>query len=227
MLPYGVMDAAQRKYQAKLDAMLSDGVAKKIYEQASLPHGDIASAAGSFNLPAAAGQYLTFAAKRRLMAVQKPVGQATETSVKVADCTSAPVGAGDSDAQLHVWGCASHAAFIIGEVENRRKDRSIAPPGELTKKELKRTNGQLVGTLAWLYNECCSLKEEVTVPQKMMDDIREFLDLANQTLDNRRSRQIWARDKAIRESRLKKEGLPNFVQAHLESSEDTEYAPAA
>src|ERR1017187_8467002 len=83
-LAYPVMDAAHRKYQAKLDAMIDDGLAEKVLKQASLPYWDMAGAAGQFGLSPQAGQYLAFAARNRTRAAQQAETNASETS---ADAT--------------------------------------------------------------------------------------------------------------------------------------------
>ena len=224
-LAYPIADAALRKYQTKLDAMIAEGVAEKIHEQASQPHWDIVSAAGRFSLTPEAGRYLTFNAKNRMKAAKAGATRAPQIAREAAKYPNAPVGSIERDAQEHISGCASNAAWVVEKVEKRRNSWSVARPGELSKEELKKIKGEPAGKLAWLYSQCSLLLEDITVPPGCREDIQMFVDLANSTLDNRRGRQIWARDKAIREKQRAREGPPQELPMQYGFSESEDFDP--
>ena len=206
---YPIVDAAQRTYQAKVDAMMANGTAEKIYEQACQPHCDIRSAAAHLNLPFEVALYLTLALKRGRRVAQEAAIRVPEIGVKAI---VTPVGIEAGAVHSEIWWCALIAATLVEYVKNR-KDRTIAPPGELAPGELKRTKGKLRGSMAEIYEQCVGLLEDVAVPREFRADMREFVDLANQTLARRRDRQERAANAAIHQKQLK---------ANLNSSESRE-----
>ncbi|MGA9062597.1 MAG: hypothetical protein WB341_13135, partial [Terracidiphilus sp.] len=127
-LAYPIVDAAQRAYQAKIDAMMADGTAEKVYELTSQPHWDIESAAAHLNLTFETALYLTLALKRRRRIAQEAAIQAKKV---VAEPTEAPVGTEEGVVHSETWWCAFLAATLVEHVK-KRKDRTIARPGELS-----------------------------------------------------------------------------------------------
>jgi hypothetical protein len=198
-LAYPIADAAQRAYQAKVDAMMADGTAGKIYELASQPHWDIRSAAAHLNLTFEVALYLTLALKKGRRVTQEAAIQVPKI---VAKPIVAPVGIEAGVVHSEIWWCAFIATTLVEYVKNR-KDRTIAPPGELASGELKRTKGELRGATAEIYEQCVELLEDVAVPGKFRADMREFVDIANLTLARRRDRQERAADTAVRQKQLK------------------------
>ncbi len=120
----------------------------------------------------------------------------------VAKPIVAPVGIEAGVVHSEIWWCAFIATTLVEYVKNR-KDRTIAPPGELASGELKRTKGELRGATAEIYEQCVELLEDVAVPGKFRADMREFVDIANLTLARRRDRQERAADTAVRQKQLK------------------------
>jgi len=197
-LAYPIMDAAMRTYQKKLDVMITDGTAEKIYQQASLARWDIGTTASQFGLTCEAVRYLNSAFRRRLKLVQTAPVHGAHTGDEAAQTSETRISSDRTEMQDHIWGCACHAASVVSAVDNRRKDWSIARPGELSFDELKRKKGKLVGKLAWLYEQCALLLEDANLPAEHREDIQEFVDLATSTLSNRRGRQKWRLGKSVR-----------------------------
>lgn len=200
-LAYPIVDAAQRAYQAKINAMMADGTAEKVYELASKPHWDIDSAAAHLNLTFETALYLTLTVKRRRRVAQEAAIQAPTI---VAEPTEAPAETEEEVVHSETWWCAFIAAKLVEHVKER-KDRAIARPGELSPGELRRTKGKLKGSMAEIYEQCIALVDDVAVPRGFREEMREFIDLADQTLANRRKRWKRGRDKAIREKQRKAE----------------------
>ena len=150
------------------------------------------------------------------LALKKGRRVAQEATIQVPKIVAkpivAPVGIEDGVVHSEIWWCAFIAATLVEYVKNR-KDRTIAPPGELAPGELKRTKGKLRGAMAEIYEQCVELLEDVAIPRELRADMREFVDLANQTLARRRDRQERAANAAIHQKQLK---------ANLNSSESRE-----
>jgi hypothetical protein len=210
-LAYPIVDAAQRAYQAKINAMMADGTAEKIYELASQPHWGIGSAAAHLDLTFETALYLTLAFKSRRRVAQEAAIQATKI---VAEPTEAPAGTEAEVVHSEIWWCAYIAATLVEYVKNR-KDRTIAPPGELAPGELKRTKGKLRGAMAEIYEQCVVLLEDVAVPRELRADMQEFVDLANETLASRLKWQKRAIDAAIRQKQLKAEFQQRKLQGEI------------
>jgi hypothetical protein len=123
-LAYSIMDAAQCAYQAKIDAMIADGTAAKIYELASKPHWDIGSAAAHLGITFETALYLTLAFKSRRRVAQEA---AIQTPKIVAEPTEAPAGTEEGVVHSEIWWCACIAATLVEHIKNR-KDWTIASP---------------------------------------------------------------------------------------------------
>jgi hypothetical protein len=180
-LAYPIVDAAQRAHQAKISAMMADGTAEKVYELASQPHWDIGSATAHLNLTFETALYLALALKRRRRIAQEAAIQAPAIATEP---TKALAGTEEEVVHSEIWWCAFLAGTLVKHVKER-KDRTIARPGELSPGELRRVKGKLKGDMAEIYEQCIVLVEDVAVPQEFREEMREFIDLANQTLASR------------------------------------------
>lgn len=178
-LRVGVVDAAQRKYQTELDALAEDGTAKMLFQMTSEPSGgkfiSTSSAAAELGLSIEATQYLIAAAARQISAGKYTVEYAKWLAFKIS----------------------VQAAEVLSLVADRssweaRRRRSWHWENELTRDEFRRTRkGELVGEFVRLYNRCKAVDRSL-LDESQQTDVDSFLDIAENTLSNRRSRQLAA-----------------------------------
>jgi hypothetical protein len=196
-LAYPIADMAQRVYQKKLDAMVADGTAEKIHNQASQPYWNIEDAAGQAGISPAAGRYLTFAAAYRRRAARAEGGQDLAPVANEPQASRSPGMEEDHD---DTWWCACISASLVGMIKSR-KDWSVARPAQVSFKELKRKNGRLVGEFVPHLEQCESLLARADILPEHREYIQQFVDLVYTTLASRRKRQERARNSATARNR--------------------------
>jgi hypothetical protein len=179
-LQIAVVDAAQRRYQAHLDSLISDGTALKLHRLTGEGgNGDrmtTAQAAAEAELPIEAARYLIFAAARRMRDQEEATkGQRAFSRI-----------------------IARAACKVLADVEVRQPTtkwtKSWTP--ELTHSELRLSKGQLVGSNEYLYELCLSV-DRSALDKDEQAVVDEFLQLARRTLADRRER----RDAYVRQMR--------------------------
>lgn len=185
-----IADAALRRYQSKLDGMLQDGKAEKIYHLVSQPGRSFQKVAADFELPLTAVRYLTLAAFNRARRVQAALN---ESNAQVSNSIDSTMSIPQPVEHDEIWWCACLSWIIVDHVGKRQGPWAKTwPPGELGKDDLRRRGGKLVGSLADLYHQAKSFLTSENLPIKYREDIEMFVDLADRTLANRQGRQLRA-----------------------------------
>jgi len=167
-----VVDEAQRTYQRKLDDLVSDGTAFAIYRKVTTRgkgRYQSSDAASDLKLPVEAVQYLISVAANRLR------GGAAEYGLQ----------------RDEIDNLACKAAYALECVDERNKAREHYR-NELTKEEFRRTrHGELVGDLVWLYSACKRVNPYL-LDEDQTGVISRFLEVADNTLESRLTRQKTA-----------------------------------
>jgi len=204
-LPYAIVDAAQRAYEAKLNRMIEEGAADKLYERVHESGCDVETAARQFRLCPAAGRYLFLAGFNHSRQSRSPDSSTAQLE---------PCGKDHGTATEHdeAWWCAYICNTLVEEIR-KRHDWSVACPGELAKAELKWSKGRLVGDMVQVYEEANRYLKDVNVAPELKEDMRAFVDLANATLDDRRERQR----RFARGVSKNKDGASRKVEARMDS----------
>ncbi|HEV2486224.1 MAG TPA: hypothetical protein VGT08_11895 [Terracidiphilus sp.] len=201
-LAYPIVDAAQRKYQAKLDSMISDGTAEKIYEQAASPFWSIDGAASKFGISVQAGSYLVFSFKYRTRVLRTVAPVSEKDDAAQVSAPAAKAGESEQAAEIRKGALVAH--LVVEHVTNR-KDWHLSRSGEFTVGELRMTKGSLVGTVAEIHRQCVEMLEDQNIDPLYRGTFQELIDLANDTLDNRRERWKRGRDRAVHEKAVNAE----------------------
>jgi hypothetical protein len=158
-----VVDEAIRRHQRELDTMLANGTAGQIYFKAG-EKGGLEAAAASHSLPLISSRYLVMAASR------KPAAR--------------PYVLTDTDGQA--MACEFYNDRIADREQNY--DLGIKQTGEFTFRELRRSKGQILGTLAKDYlaaRQLLSGRLEIHQVKRL----QPFVTLADATLSARQRRQ--------------------------------------
>jgi hypothetical protein len=153
-----VLDHALRTYERHLDKLVQDDVGEEIHGKLNVAGATVESVAAELGLTAQAVPYLLKAARR--------------TALKNVE---------------RIKNIVAFAKWVCGRVENRSANYKEYRRGELSFKELRRKNGQLVGYYAELYQECLDLLQ-CELDHYDRSTITEFVRLAGWTLDNRSDR---------------------------------------
>ena len=179
-LDRGIADAAQRVYQRRIDAMISDGKALEILRVASTPVRDYsrtgsAVAAETFGLPQAVVQYLISVGKNKLKA-------ALQT---------------DENAREEARSAVGKAECILELVAERIRMKEY-PANELPKEFLRQTlRNEVVGDYRMQYLECRNVNRTLLTSQEI-ETIDAALAICDRTLRNQRARYEWAKKNAVR-----------------------------
>ena len=178
-LDRGIADAAQRVYQRRIDAMISDGKALEILRVASTPVRDYsrtgsAVAAETFGLPQAVVQYLTSVGKNKLKAAQQT----------------------DENAREEARSAVGKAECILELVAERIRMKEY-PANELPKEFLRQTlRNEVVGDYRMQYLECRNVNRRLLTSQDI-ETIDTALEICDRTLRNQRARYEWAKKNAV------------------------------
>jgi hypothetical protein len=178
-LDRGIADAAQRVYQRRIDAMISDGKALEILRVASTPVRDYsrtgsAVAAETFGLPQAVVQYLISVGKNKLKAAQQT----------------------DENAREEARSAVGKAECILELVAERIRTKEY-PANELPKEFLRQTlRNEVVGDYRMQYLECRNVNRRLLTSQDI-ETIDTALEICDRTLRNQRARYEWAKKNAV------------------------------
>lgn len=191
-LKRGVVDEAQRRYQAKLDELIEDEIDQQLYRMTSKPvdgkFAATAAAAAAFGLPIEAAQYLLTVARRQI--------KTGEFAGEYAKWKAAAI--------------ASQAAEVVAEVAATSgwSSRRIRPwRNELTCIEFRRTRkGELLGKYARLYVRCKGVDRSL-LDRAQREQVDAFLDLADNTISSRYDRHLAF----IRKMKSGSSHSPSFV----------------
>ncbi len=175
----GIADAAQRVYQRRIAAMISDGKAVEILRVASTPVRDYtrtgsAVAAEVFGLPEEVVQYLISVGKNKMKAAQPT----------------------DDDARDEASSAVSKAECILELVAARFRMKEY-PANELPKEFLRQTlSNEVFGDYGMHYLECRNVNRALPTSQEI-ETIDAALDICDRTLRNRRARYEWTKKNAV------------------------------
>ena len=196
-LDRGIADAAQRVYQRRIDAMISDGKALEILRVASTPVRDYsrtgsAVAAETFGLPQAVVQYLTSVGKNKLKA-------ALQT---------------DENAREEARSAVGKAECILELVAERIRMKEY-PANELPKEFLRQTlRNEVVGDYRMQYLECRNVNRTLLTSQEI-ETIDAALAICDRTLRNQRARYEWTKKNAVL---IKNNGKQKAIEINYEEA---------
>jgi hypothetical protein len=162
-----IIDEAIRQYQTEVEGLISNDTAGKVYLAALLPAGT-AGAAEAFGLPLLTCRYLVQAVSRR----------------------STARGADPYENFTAQDGLAMYSEYFCKRVAERKQDWSIrgSYAGELNRKELRRSKGELIGTEAENYLTARAMLRG-KLDANALTRLTEFVNLAKDTLAARKSRR--------------------------------------
>ena len=193
----GIADAAQRVYQRRIDAMISDGKAVEILRVASTPVRDYtrtgsAVAAEVFGLPEEVVQYLISVGKNKMKAAQQT----------------------DEDAREEASSAVCKAECILELVAERIRMKEY-PANELPKEFLRQTlRNEVVGDYRMQYLECRNVNRALLTSQEI-ETIDAALEICDRTLCNQRARYKWAKKNAVR---IKNNGKQKAIEINYEEA---------
>jgi hypothetical protein len=196
-LDRGIADAAQRVYQRRIDAMISDGKALEILRVASTPVRDYsrtgsAVAAETFGLPQAVVQYLISVGKNKLKA-------ALQT---------------DENAREEARSAVGKAECILELVAERIRMKEY-PANELPKEFLRQTlRNEVVGDYRMQYLECRNVNRTLLTSQEI-ETIDAALAICDRTLRNQRARYEWTKKNAVL---IKNNGKQKAIEINYEEA---------
>jgi hypothetical protein len=196
-LDRGIADAAQRVYQRRIDAMISDGKALEILRVASTPVRDYsrtgsAVAAETFGLPQAVVQYLISVGKNKLKA-------ALQT---------------DENAREEARSAVGKAECILELVAERIRMKEY-PANELPKEFLRQTlRNEVVGDYRMQYLECRNVNRALLTSQEI-ETIDAALAICDRTLRNQRARYEWTKKNAVL---IKNNGKQKAIEINYEEA---------
>ena len=170
-----VVDESIRRHQRYLDTMLANGTAGQLYFKAG-EKGGLQAAADSQGLPLISTRYLVQAASR------KPAARSYAMS----------------DLDWWAVGCEDLTDRVADREQNY--DLGIKQTGEFTFRELRRSKGQILGTLAKDYLAARQLLSgRLEIDQ--IKCLQPFVTLADATLSARQRRQKAGARRAMKEKR--------------------------
>jgi hypothetical protein len=152
------LDEAVRTYQLKLDALLNDGTAVRIYRTILLPGSDLKKIGAQYGLGAVTTQYLVKVIARKV-----------------------------HDNEVRKDYVATNCAWEVSNA-TERKTWEFGRPRELSREQLRRVKGKLIGQLAGLYRDAELLLAGNLTPEYRRD-MMQFIELADDTLKNRLDRR--------------------------------------
>jgi hypothetical protein len=196
-LDRGIADAAQRVYQRRIDAMISDGKALEILRVASTPVRDYsrtgsAVAAETFGLPQAVVQYLISVGKNKLKAAQQT----------------------DENAREEARSAVGKAECILELVAERIRMKEY-PANELPKEFLRQTlRNEVVGDYRMQYLECRNVNRTLLTSQEI-ETIDAALAICDRTLRNQRARYEWTKKNAVL---IKNNGKQKAIEINYEEA---------
>ena len=159
-----IVDEAIRTHQKQLDTMLANGTAGQIYFKAG-EKGGLVAAAASQGLPLISGRYLVQVVSRKPVAAQPYVM---------------------TDLDWWAVGCEDLTDRVADRSQNY--NLGIKQTGEFTFKEIRRSKGQILGTLAKDYlaaRQLLSGRLEIDLVKRL----QPFVNLVNDTFASRQRRQ--------------------------------------
>jgi hypothetical protein len=167
----GVVDEAQRQYQARLECLIEDETTSRKLELIAASAQPTARATQEFGLARQAALYLIAATKNRMKAAEG------ELAYKLYE----------------VDGLSTWAAEVLERVRERSNRWRLdgVYRWELTAAEFKMRKGHILGELAPLY-QGCKAADLTVADENQAAIISTFVEMAENTLQNRRARQLAA-----------------------------------
>ena len=159
-----LVDECIRTYQTRVNTMVENRIAGKVYLAAG-DKGGVEAAAAAYSLPLVVARYLTMVMSRK-----KPAAQVSEITY------------------VDGVGMICEMYYNLVAERERNYELGIKHCGEFTFREIRRSKGQIVGSYAEAYIEASKLLSG-RLELDLLKRIVPFVELVNQTLRARTHRQ--------------------------------------